>query len=104
MVSLLFPWFMMAVCIGGDGAIHPPQLFGPFDTLEQVRSVEGFLVYGLLCEPGKPERRWRWTNAVPINIPSEEQEIMTLPPVTGGYECPNASCTMEDLKTLEGKP
>jgi hypothetical protein len=33
-----------------------------------------------------------------------EQEIMTLPPVTGGYECPNASCTMEDLKTLEGKP
>lgn len=71
MISFLFPWFITAVCIGGNGDIKPPQLFGPFDTIDDAHIVTSFLAYGLFCEPHAPERRWRWTTAMPINIPNE---------------------------------
>lgn len=73
MMSLLFPYFIMAVCISGQGMIEPPRTFGPFYTLDDAHGVVSFLAYGYLCESRQPERKWRWTTAIPINIPREDR-------------------------------
>lgn len=70
MISLLFPWFITAVCLRGP-TILPEQTFGPFDTKEDVVLVTYFLTHGLFCATLEPERKWRWSQAIPIYIPNE---------------------------------
>ena len=72
MLSLLFPWFITAICLN-ESTLLPDQLFGPFETREDAAVVTYFLTHGLVCATLEPERKWRWTTAVPIYIPPEFQ-------------------------------
>lgn len=71
MISWILPYFITAVCINGQGVIEPPRIFGPFESEHDAQLAVTFLAYGYLCESRPPYRYWRWTKAIPINIPPD---------------------------------
>jgi hypothetical protein len=64
-MTWLLPYFLTIVCLNSQGAVEPPIVVGPYDSLEDAQYYREAFRYDYRCDFYEPQRKLRLITAIP---------------------------------------